>query len=163
MKSYHEMAQDVLERAQVQIKRKKTMRTAISSVTAGCLAVLMVCAFVGGGNTSPPPLGDEDSSAAPSVGEQSSVVQQSFLQPVCYSDGVISAGSLERSFPMQFVLEATDVQGRTEAEIEQIRQEQLQNLSQMEQAWAGEGYAYRISSKYTEERLIVYASTGGFC
>ncbi len=151
MKSYNEMAQDVLERAQVQIKRKKKMRTAISSIAAGCLAVLMLCVFVGG-----------DTPVLPSVGGQISVAQQWFLQPVCYSNGEISVSSLNQSIPMRFVLEATDVRGRTETEIEQIRREKTQGLTQMEQAWTEEGYAYRISSTHKGDAVIVYAATGGF-
>ncbi len=162
MKSYNEMAQNVLERAQVQIKRKKKVRTAISSAAAGCLAVLMICVFIGGGDSPILPLGSGDTPVLPSVGEESSVAPQYFLQPVCYSNGEISASSLEQNVPMQFVLEATDVQGRTEAEIDQLRQEKTQTLVQMEQAWTEEGYAYRISSKYNEDALIVYATTGGF-
>ena len=163
MKSYDEMARSVLERAQVQIKRKKKMRTTISSVTAGCLAILMICVLVGG-DTPALPLGG-DTSALPSVGGQSSVAQQCFLQPVCYSNGEISTSSLDQSIPMQFVLEATDVQGRTEAEIEQIRRDKMQSLTQMEQAWTEEGYAYRISSAhntYKGDAVIIYAATGGF-
>lgn len=162
MKSYYEMARDVMERAQVQIRRRKTVRAALSSVTAGCLAILMVCVFVGGGDTPPLPLGD-DTSVSPSVGGQSTEIRQSFLQPVCYSDGVISTGSLEQSIPMQFVLEATDVRGWTEAEIEQFLCEKPQSLAQMEQVWTKEGYAYRISGTHQGNAVIVYASTGGFC
>lgn len=142
MKSYNEMARDVLERAQVQIKRKKKMRAAFSSIAAGCLAVLMLCVFVG------------DNTPV--------VAQQWFLQPVCYSNGEISVTSLDQSVPMQFVLEAVDVQGRTEMEIEQIRREKTRGLTQMEQAWTEEGYAYRISSTHKGDAVIVYAATGGF-
>lgn len=142
MKSYNEMARDVLERAQVQIKRKKKMRAAFSSIAAGCLAVLMLCIFVG------------DNTPV--------VAQQWFLQPVCYSNGEISVTSLDQSVPMQFVLEAVDVQGRTEMEIEQIRREKTRGLTQMEQAWTEEGYAYRISSTHKGDAVIVYAATGGF-
>jgi len=163
VKSYDEMAQSVLERAQVQIKRKKKMRTAISSVTAGCLAILMICVFVGGGEIPALPLGGGDTPVSPSVGGQLSVAQQCFLQPVCYSNGTISVGSLEQRIPMQFLLEATDVQGRTESEIEQIRREKTQGLTQMEQAWTEEGYAYRISSTHKGDAVIVYAATSGFC
>lgn len=163
MKSYNEMAQSVLERAQVQIKRKKKMRIMISSVAAGCLAILMICVFVGGGETPALPLGGGDTPVSPSVGGQLSVAQQCFLQPVCYSNGAISVGSLEQRIPMQFLLEATDVQGRTEAEIEQIRRDKMQSYTQMEQAWAEEGYAYRISVTHKDDSVIVYAATGGFC
>ena len=163
MKSYNEMAQNVLERAKVQIKRKKDVCTAISSLSAGCLAILMVCVFVDGGDTPVLPFGSGDTPALPSVSGQISVAQPCFLQPVYYSNGEISAGLLDQSIPMQFVLEAVDVSGCTEAEIDKLRQEKTQTLAQMEQAWTEEGYAYRISSKYTEETLIVYASTGGFC
>ena len=163
MKSYDEMAQSVLERAQVQIKRKKKMRITISSVTAGCLAILMICVFVGGGETPALPLDGGDAPVLPSVGGQLSVAQQCFLQPVCYSNGTISVGALEERIPMQFVLEATDVQGRTETEIEQIRRDKMQSLTQMEQAWTEEGYAYRISATHIDDAVVVYAATGGFC
>ncbi len=163
MKSYNEMAQDVLVRAQVQIKRKKKIRTAFSSIAAGCLAVLMLCVFVGGGNTPVLPFVGGDTSVLHSVEGPSSAAQQCFLQPVCYSNGAISVGSLEQRIPMQFVLEATDVQGRTETEIEQIRRDKMQSLTQMEQAWTEEGYAYRISATHKEDSVIVYAATGGFC
>lgn len=161
MKTYNEMAQSVLERAQVQIKRKKKMRIMISSVAAGCLTILMICVFVGGGETPALPLGGGDMPVSPSVGGQ--VAQQCFLQPVCYSNGTISVGSLEERIPMQFVLEATDVQGRTETEIEQIRRDKMQSLTQMEQTWTKEGYAYRISATHIDDTVVVYAATGGFC
>ncbi len=161
MKTYNEMAQSVLERAQLQIKRKKKMRIMISSVAAGCLTILMICVFVGGGETPALPLGGGDTPVSPSVGGQ--VAQQCFLQPVCYSNGAISVGSLEQRIPMQFVLEATDVQGRTEVEIEQIRRDKMQSLTQMEQTWTKEGYAYRISATHKDDAVVVYAATGGFC
>lgn len=162
MKSYDEMAQSVLERARVQIDRRKKTRAAISSVAVGCLAILMICVYVGGGDTPALPLG-VDTSVLPSVGGLPSVAQQCFLQPVCYSNGEISVSSLDQSIPMQFVLEATDVQGRTETEIEQIRQEKMQSLAQMEQTWTEKGYAYSISATHKDDAVIVYATTGGFC
>jgi len=161
VKSYDEMTQSVLERAQVQIKRKKKVSATISSVAAGCLATLMMCVFVGNGDPSLPLGGD--TSVLLSVGEQSPLVQQCFLHPVCYSNGAITVGTLEQNIPMQFVLETTDVQGRTEMEIEQIRREKMQSLTQMEQVWTEEGYAYRISATHKDDAVIVYASTGGFC
>ena len=157
MKSYDEMAQSILKRAQVQMKQKKKVRTMISSVTAGCFAILVVYLLVGGEQ----PAGD--TTVLSSVGEQPLVVEQCFLQPVCYSNGEISTSSLNESVPMQFVLEATDVQGRTEAEIEQIRRDKMQDLAQMEQTWTDEGYAYHVSATYQGDAVIVYAATGGFC
>lgn len=154
MKSYYDMAQSVLKRAQAEITHRKKRRAVIGSVAVGCLAVLTICLFVVG----------DDTPVFPSVGGPSSVVQRGFLQTVCYSDGAISAGSLEQSIPMQFVLETTDVQGRTETEIQQILQGKTQDWAQMEQTWTEAGYAYRISATYHQGGVvIVYATTGGFC
>lgn len=156
MKTYNEMARDVLERAEMEIKTKKQARIAISSLLTGCMAVLLTCFFIGGEATPLlPSVGGEPSTSAKPV------VQQGFLQAVCYSNGAITTAPLERHIPMQFVLEATDVQGMTDTEIEQLRQEKLRDLAQMEQAWAQEGYAYRTST-YQGDAVIVYASTGGF-
>lgn len=160
MKTYIEMAQNVLERAQVQIKRKKKMRTAFSSVIAGCLAMLMICVFVGGDDMPALPL--DDTPISSSGEEQSLVVQQCFLQPVCYSNGEISESSLDQGIPMQFMLEATDVQGWTEAAIEQFRRDKMQSLTQMEQAWTKEGYACHISVTPIDDAVVVYAATSGF-
>lgn len=154
MKSCYDMAQSVLKRAQAEITHRKKRRAVIGSVAVGCLAVLTICVLVVG----------DDTPVLPSVGGPSSVAQRGFLQPVCYSDGTISAGSLEQKIPMQFVLETTDVQGRTEAEIQQILQGKTQEWAQMEQTWAEAGYAYRISATYhQDDAVIVYATTGGFC
>lgn len=163
MKSYSEMARNVLERAQVEVRRRKKARAAISFAVVGCMAAVMVCVFVGGDTAVTPPVGGDTSVVAPSGDKDAPMVTESFLQAVCYSDGEISATALEPNVRMQFYLEVTDVRGKSEAEVEQLREEQVRSLARMERAWTQDGYAYRVSYAYRENALVVYASTGGFC
>ena len=162
MKTYNEMAHDVLERAHAQMKKKKKVRAVLSSVAAGCVAALTLCLFAGGGNTPVLPSVGDDTAVFPSTEGSAPATEQYFLQYVCYSNENISESSLDQSIPMQFVLEATDVQGLSETEIQQILQQKKQDLAPMEQAWTEAGYAYRVSSVHQKNAVIVYAVTGGF-
>lgn len=164
MKSYDETAYSVLEKARKRIKKRKTVLAAGSLSAVGCLAALTICALFGELNGQCSPTGDGNRHVSSSVDKQPTMAQTRFLRPVCYSNGEISLSSLEESIPMQFVLDAIDVKGLTEEEIKQVRLEKTKDLAEMEQTWAEEGYAYRISATvYNEDTLVIYASSGGFC
>ena len=147
MKTYHEMTESVLQRAQVEaVAQKRRRRNSIAITTSGvCLVLLLTILGVGLKQTPAvvPTLPSEmlmnpvDTTGTSQPTEQQVAVKVTYLSDI-YGQTTLKLVSPDVSIPLNSVIRVRDTRGLTEEEFEKAREEEIALGEEMRLDGAGQ-------------------------